>query len=357
VARGIVTSATLVVGLVGCGSVEAVPGYELLSGSGGAQAASSASASSGAGAAPSTSSGSGGDTERGAPYPIVLAHGFFGFEEFAGIDFITYYYGVREHLAEHGEPLVFTPAVDPFNSSTYRGAQLYQAIQQILAETGHAKVNLIGHSQGGLDARVVAHDHPEIVASVVTLQTPHQGTPLADIALELASSPYLQDIVDAIVGLAAAPLWDEAGNETSLFLPLELFSEEGIASFNAAYPNAPGVVYASIAGRSDMHDGGNACAVSGAPPFVAAFNDEQDPLDPFFAVTDLALDGGPSEPYANDGLIRVTAARWGEFLGCLPADHLDMIGQLFGDAAGSGNDWNYLAFYVELVSWLRARGL
>src|SRR5688572_4187672 len=41
----------------------------------------------------------GGDIVDEGPYPIVLAHGFFGFEEFAGVDFVTYFYGVREDLA------------------------------------------------------------------------------------------------------------------------------------------------------------------------------------------------------------------------------------------------------------------
>ena len=35
----------------------------------------------------------------GPPYPIVLAHGFFGFEQFAGVDFATYFYGVKDYLS------------------------------------------------------------------------------------------------------------------------------------------------------------------------------------------------------------------------------------------------------------------
>src|SRR5438093_104353 len=82
----------------------------------------------------------------GAAYPIVLAHGLFGFDKFAGADFAEYFYGVKAELAKHGETEVFTPTVDPFNSSVYRGAQLASKVQQILAQTGAAKVILIGHS-------------------------------------------------------------------------------------------------------------------------------------------------------------------------------------------------------------------
>ena len=96
----------------------------------------------------------------GPPYPIVLAHGFFGFEDFAGVGFITYFYGVKDELADRGEAQVFTPAVDPFNDSETRGEELLAHVERILAETGAAKVNLIGHSQGGLDSRYVAHQRP-----------------------------------------------------------------------------------------------------------------------------------------------------------------------------------------------------
>ena len=39
-------------------------------------------------------------------------------------------------------------------------------------------------------------------------------------------------------------------------------------------------------------------------------------------------------PEPNDGLVTVTSATWGTFLGCIPADHLDEVGQLLGDAPG-----------------------
>jgi triacylglycerol lipase len=55
--------------------------------------------------------------------------------------------------------------------------------------------------------------------------------------------------------------------------------------------------------------------------------------------------------------VRVKDARWGEFLGCVPADHLDEVGQLLGDGPGLGNDWDYVAFYDDLVRFLRGEGL
>jgi triacylglycerol lipase len=293
----------------------------------------------------------------GPPYPIVLAHGFFGFEEFAGVDFATYFYGVKEYLAAHGETQVTTPAVDPFNDSTYRGEQLLAHVQQVLEQTGYAKVNIIGHSQGGLDARVVAFERPDLVASVTTVATPHWGTPVADVILKLIPDPNAQKFVDWLVKIVGAPLYDQVGKQTALSKPLMLFSKSGIADFNAKYTDRPGVEYFSIAGRSDWHLGGPLCAAAASPPFIAKWKTELDPVDPLLSVTETYLDGGLLDPYPNDGLVRVKDAQWGTFLGCIPADHLDEIGHLFGDAPGLGNAWRHDAFYAELIAYLRQQGL
>jgi triacylglycerol lipase len=353
-------------GVVACGSSsESGAGS---AGSGGVDAAGGTGGDGGTGgsAGVAGSGGSGGfvpdagpdaPEKLGPPYPIVLAHGFFGFEEFAGVDFATYFYGVKDHLAQNGEPLVFTPAVDPFNDSTFRGAQLVLRIEEILAQTGHAKVNLIGHSQGGLDARVVAHDRPDLVASVTTFATPHQGTPIADIVLGLVQNPDAKSFVDWLVNIAAAPLYDQAGKETALSKPMHLFSEQGIAEFNAKYVDRAGVLYFSLTGRSDWELGGAACQSADAPPFVTQYQQELDPIDPALSLTETLLDGGLTDPYPNDGLVRAEDAKWGTFLGCVPADHLDQIGHLFGDSPGLGNGFDHLELYRELVAYLREKGL
>jgi len=305
------------------------------------------------------SGGGGGSTTPllGPPYPIVLAHGFFGFEDFAGAGFLSYFYGIKDHLADNGETLVFTPDVDPFNSSEVRGAQLAAKIQAILDETGHAKVNIVGHSQGGLDGRVVAYEHPQMVASVISLQAPHYGTPIADIALELVQDPNMAAVVDLFVQLLGAPIYDEIGQQTSVTQGLWQFSEDGWKAFNAKYVDQAGVYYASVAGRTDYHSGGSDCVTSTAPPWISDYDNELDPVDPLFDISEMILDGGIGNPYPNDGLLRVKDAKWGVFLGCLPADHLDLIGQLFGDQPGLFNDFDYKQFYVDLVGHIRDQGL
>ncbi len=301
----------------------------------------------------SATAGTGGAAPSTGPYPFVLAHGFFGFEEFAGLDFETYFYGVKDRLAKDGE-IVDTPTVDPFNDSDYRGQQLLARVQDFLAATGASKVNLIGHSQGGLDARVVANLRPDLVASVVTVATPHHGSPIGDIAMKLLANPNSQQIIDDLVKLVGAPLYDQVGDKTSITKAFELFSQPGITAFNKAHPDSPGVFYASIAGRSSLHWSGGDCTPDKSLPFISGFDSNLDPIDPALSLFGVVLSG--TDDTANDGLVRVKDGRWGEFWGCVPADHLDEIGQLLGDDPGLGNDWNHLDFYSALIKYIRSRG-
>lgn len=292
---------------------------------------------------------------RGAPYPIVLAHGFFGFDDFAGVGFVTYFYEVREELAARGETEVFTPTVDPFNDSVTRGEQLAAAVEAILEETGAPRVNLIGHSQGGLDVRYVAATHPEWVASATTFASPNRGTPVADVVVGLVEDGRFRGLVDQLVRLFGAPIWDAAGEETSLFRALEQMSSLGMEAFNTAYPNDPSVSYYSVTGRTDREPGGSDCEATDIPPFVSRYMRTVDPVDPLLDIAEQIVDGG-SEDIVNDGLIRVRDARWGRFLGCIPADHLDQVGQLLGDNPGFRNDFEYRQFYADLVAFLRSEG-
>lgn len=297
-----------------------------------------------------------GNPKLGPPYPIVLAHGFFGFDDFAGAGFLFYFYEVSERLAAEGETLVFTPEVDPFNGSDVRGAQLIVHIEDILSQTGHEKVNIIGHSQGGLDARVVAHDRPDLVASVTTVGTPHGGTVLADVVLDLISDGRAADLIDALVRLIGIPLFDATGNESSAMAALWLFSEPGIAAFNAEYTDSPQVAYYSLTGRTDLHPGGIECDAPAAPDFVTDWNLTLDPVDLLLDLSEQIVDGGLGSAIPNDGLVRVDDAKWGTFLGCVPADHLDEVGQILGDRPGLLNRWDHRDFYADLVAYLRVAG-
>lgn len=300
-------------------------------------------------------------TATGEHYPIVLAHGFFGFKTFAGIDFLTYFFDVEKDLKAHGEVQVFTPAVDPFNDSTTRGKQLEAKILEILKQTGAKKVNIIGHSQGGLDARVVAHDRPDIVASVTTISTPHTGGHTADVVLGATEIPGVGNVAgaltDALVQLIGAPIWDELHHDTSVTRAVRQVSTEGVKAFNQQYTDSPQVRYFSLAGRTGLTFGGEACRPDVAPAFMARAALTLDTTDPLLKLGELVTSGRPFADEPNDGFVRVSESHHGTFLGCIPADHLDEVGQLFGTHLDLGAGWNHFEFYRGLVAHLRSQGL
>ncbi len=297
-----------------------------------------------------------GPTALGPPYPIVLAHGFFGWEQFAGTDFLTYFWGVKDRLASRGETEVFTPGVDPFNDSDTRGHQLEAAVADVLAKTGRGKVVLIGHSQGCLDSRVVAHLHPDWVAAMVSIAGPHGGSPVADAFVGPASNPVLGPILDGFVQLVGPPIWSTVDAQTSLKKSMQQLSSDGMTAFNAKYPPTASVPTWSIAGRSLLSNGGSVCKPQLSVPFVSKWDRERDPINAMFLASGVLIQGSPFSPEVNDGLVRAVDAKWGTFLGCLPTDHVDEIGQIFGQSPGLGNGFDHLEFYGELVSWLRAQG-
>ena len=290
-----------------------------------------------------------------APYPIVLAHGFFGFEDFAGLNFATYFYQVRETLEANGHE-VFTPAVDPFNNSTARGEALLEAVEAILSDSGHSKANLIGHSQGGLDSRYVAHRRPDLIASVTTIGTPHRGTPAADAIHDALGNDTMRQLLDSFTRLTGAPFFDESGAQTSVVAAIEQLTTEGLTQFNREVPDANSVSYFSIAGRSDLTRARAVCAGEARPHFISEYDAVVDPTDALLLLVEGITDGEGLVGIPNDGLVRVEDAKWGRFLGCIPADHFDEVGQILGDEPGLLNGWDHLEFYSDLVAFLRAEG-
>lgn len=283
-------------------------------------------------------------------HPIVLVHGLSGF---AKVGPLEYFAGVPSALRVAGRK-VYTPALDMFNDSAARGARLLETIEQARLETGAHKVVLIGHSQGGLDARWAAMHAPDEVEAVITIATPHRGSKVADVALGLTPGAT-QAAASALLALVGGALDPQGNPDADLNAALTTLSTAGAAAFNAAVPDAPGVAYYSIAGRSA--DRGAASCPPSAAPFVATFDGDEDPLDAALWASAglLAAAELPGRP-THDGLVTVDSAQWGTFLGCIPADHMNEICQPAATTSGSGGDYDCLAFYTGLDAWLRSQG-
>ncbi len=114
--------------------------------------------------------------------PIVLAHGLFGVQHigWGQLTLTAYFRGIPERLRLAGNR-VLAPQVPPIAGVELRAKKLGALIDE--AFPGEP-VHLIGHSMGGLDARLLASDPAwsARILSVTTIATPHLGSSLADFA-------------------------------------------------------------------------------------------------------------------------------------------------------------------------------
>jgi len=77
-------------------------------------------------------------------------------------------------------PITFKQSDDKCGSSAEHAKELSKIIGQVKDETGKNKVNIVGHSKGGLDARVYLANNTKDVANLVMIGTPNAGSPLAE---------------------------------------------------------------------------------------------------------------------------------------------------------------------------------
>lgn len=286
---------------------------------------------------------------RGAPYPVLLAHGMAGFDSVGAVD---YFYQVAADLRGRGE-VVFSAQVTSVADSLQRGEQLAPQVDRALRDSGACKVNIIAHSQGGLDARYVisSKGYGDRVAALVTVGTPHRGSPVADAALGLL--PGLgYGVADAVLAgyqrLTGAPGVEEL--KPSL---RQLSTANMRDQFNPRNRDDGRVRYYSVAGRSNGQRGGPGCAGGLWPD-----PERVDLLQGAFLFSEPAfLAQAAPLPEPNDGMVGVTSARWGTFLGCVPADHGDEIGQPLMAAPDLLSGFYHKDLYRRLVQRLREDAL
>jgi triacylglycerol lipase len=157
---------------------------------------------------------------------VYLIPGFFGF---ASLGDVQYFRAVREILernfAAHGEEVrIFAVKTFPTGSLRKRANRLLAAIVDNRSLDEGARVHLVGHSTGGIDARLVASltrelGYPEAqarlreqLATVVSIASPHYGTPLANFFTTLYGKKLLYFVTLVVfVGLWRRPVRVAAG--------------------------------------------------------------------------------------------------------------------------------------------------
>jgi triacylglycerol lipase len=325
---------------------------------------------------------------------VLLVPGFFGF---ATLGEFAYFAHVRDFLAEvlpeagvRGEVVVVHTI--PTAALERRAAILAESVARLL-EAGPAVVSVIGHSSGGLDARLLVSPGANLptrvdvercarsVRAVVTVATPHRGTPVAHAFRSLLGKQLLKLLsVSTIYGLRAgrlpigvvlrmARLLRRRAAPASLLQQLwaqllrdfsadrrraieEFFAEvgedqdllaqitpAGAAAFDAATPDRPGVRYGCVVTRA-RPPGIRSLLSAGVDPYAQATHGL------FVALYRLAARSRPDgipvpdeqvhalsrafhrslDQRANDGMVPTLAQVRGELIRATWADHHDVIG-------------------------------
>lgn len=220
---------------------------------------------------------------------LVLAHGFLGGRKLPGSPF-EYFRGIAKDLDSLGYD-VLTTEVPPTSPVPVRAQTL---LEQIAAWDGRRgrRVSILAHSMGGLDSRFAISKlgADSLVETLLTISTPHHGTPLADLILEFSTSIGLAPFMRTLPSRLLSDLPD-AGR---------CLSTEAAASFNSHVLDSPDVRYISVGG----HRGST---IRTSPELMATF----------------AYIEGKEGP--NDGAVSVKSATWGTYSHTLDMDHLHQI--------------------------------
>ncbi len=241
------------------------------------------------------------------PPPIVLVHGLLGFDHMRlwGRE-VPYFRGIAHCLASAGAT-VYTAKVPPLASVPDRA----QALREFVASLPHDQVNLVAHSMGGLDARyaVARLGLDAQVGALITIATPHRGTPLADLGVK-APVRALRALVGRVGLHTEAVDWLTSTRTTS---------------FNGDIVDVDGVTYASVVAKARRS------LIATNPVLLSG-------------LLYLELCAGP-----NDGLVPVNSQEGGEIWQLAEADHWAQIGW--------SHSFDPSFIYLGLISELRRRGL
>jgi hypothetical protein len=335
---------------------------------------------------------------------VYLVPGFLGF---VNLGRITYFGHLRRALAERLAALgldarIHIVRTPPTASLPTRAARLAETIART-AKRGDAPLHLIGHSSGGLDVRLLTAPGVALptsvdverfaarVRTVVTMATPHHGTPLASFFTTLRGQQLLQILslntiyvlhfghlpISALLWMGARALrfGDFVANSEVLD---ELFSRlledftvgrrravrallrdvvrdqalmlqltpEAMEVFNASVLPRPGVRYGAVVTQAARPSLRATLAVGLDPAaqvthavygalyqLIAAApgRDARRLTPPEVRALRRAYGKTPSEE-ASDGIVPTLSQTWGHVIHAAVADHLDALGH-FRDAS------------------------
>lgn len=263
-------------------------------------------------------------------YPIVLAHGMGASAEIVGI--VDYWWKIDEALTRNGA-VVYKTSVNGMDSTAAKAKEFKKQCLEILADSGAEKINIIGHSHGTVYSRYAITNLglAPYVASHTSIAGPHRGSAIADLLVNGIPHWMLDDVGNAFDFIYTWVFGDS--NPDSLENVINLTTDYMKNVFNVYTPNVDGIYYQSWAAKAKW----------GCPSLL---------LEPTWLIM-LAKEG------ANDGLVSVESAKWGEFRGVekgawysAGVDHLNIVDQFFGITPG----FDANGFYVNIAKILKNKG-
>lgn len=350
---------------------------------------------------------------------VYLVPGMFGFGKLAGYDYFVHVErALAERFARAGASLALELVAPPPTASlTVRARVLAERVGRTSAARP-GPIHVLGHSTGGLDARLLLSPGSRVVAdpaaerwlsrvsSVVCVNTPHYGTPLAGYFTTAAGTRLLYALslltvtslsvgrlpLTAFSGLIAAlaALDERLGTDIQLIdriteQLLRIIGERGqgeihdylehvrndqggivqlmpevMELFNAAVVDRPGVRYGSVFSAAPAPGPKRVASLLfnplGALSFavyttVYGFSALYDARYPYASPTpaqrrclERAL-GKSVSPAMVDGIVPTLSMLWGEPLWCGRADHLDVVGH-FADGRRPVRHFDWLASHA-----------
>lgn len=259
-------------------------------------------------------------------YPLLMVHGVF----FRDFRYLNYWGRIPKDLEKNGAKIYYGnhQSAAALEDS---GREIADRIFELVQETGCEKVNIIGHSKGGLDTRaaLMLPGVAEHVASLTTVNTPHRGCEFADYLLTKIP-PREQERLAGLYNSALRKLGDPSPD----FLgAVNALTAASCKAFNERTPDAESVYYQSV---------GSGMKIAGGGRFPLNFTYH---LAKYF--------DGP-----NDGLVSEKSFPWGQnyrFLqtrGRRGISHGDMIDLNRENIP----DFDVREFYIQLVKELKDRG-
>jgi triacylglycerol lipase len=325
---------------------------------------------------------------RSTRYPILLVNGIDSSPLFRYSNRIV---TMIQDVGGHAVYLANLPAYQP---PSVRGPELAQRVEEVLKATGASKVNLICHSLGGLDCRYLVSpnglvkdraaihptatgrsDYAAVVATISTIATAHRGTPVADVLLGYLADGDRGQRINQFATLVGDWFDARALEETSVKQALRALSVQSAPAWNAEIVDAAGVYYQSWAGVSrpfgqttpeheraaklecQTTDGKDGTVEFGATDYLPLA------LIPFASIAGRPATGGAvpagreaTDAIPNDGLASVQSAKWGNFRGCIAADHQEQLGQRNIPDVNVRSRVDIARFYTNVAGELSERG-